>query len=117
MGRTSPETTHEAYIAAQIYMAERAMACTEYLSRGTQEKIVAVMDFENYSSSNSPPLLTLKEAVGILQSYYPDRLKTGIITEPAFWMRSLYNLIYPLMSIPTRDKIQMAYGEVCDYFL
>lgn len=113
MGRTSPETNHEAYVTAQLYVAERTMACTEFLSRGSQEKVVAVMDFENYSRSNAPPLLTLKEGISTLQSNYPERLKTAIITEPAFWMRGLYNLLYPLMSDDTRDKIQMAYGEVC----
>lgn len=112
-GRTSSETNHEAYVTAQIYLAERAMATTEFLSKGKEEKIIAVMDFYNYSSTNSPPLLTLKETLSLLQAYYPNRLQTGIITEPAFWMRTLYNLIYPIMSENTRDKVQMAFGEVC----
>ena len=42
----SPETNHDAFITAQTYLAERAMAATEYISRGKQEKITAVMDFE-----------------------------------------------------------------------
>ena len=112
MGRQSPETNHKAFLTAQLYVAERAIACSEFLSRGKQEKVLAVMDFENYSSSNAPPMLTLKESLTLFQSNYPERLKTAIITEPAFWMKGLYNLLYPLMSMDTREKIQMAYGEV-----
>lgn len=112
MGRQSPETNHTAFVIAQLYVAERAIACSEFLSKGTQENVLAVMDFEGYSSSNAPPMLTLKKSLGLMQSNYPERLKTAIITEPAFWMKGLYNLLYPLMSTDTREKIQMAYGEV-----
>ena len=112
MGRQSPETNHEAYVTTQLYIAERVIACSEFLSKGTQEKVLAVMDFEGYSSSNAPPMMTLKDAISLMQSNYPERLKTAMITEPPFWMKGLYNLLYPLMSTDTRDKIQMAYGEV-----
>lgn len=117
MGRQSPETNHEAFVTAQLYVAERAIACSEFLSRGKQEKVLAVMDFGNYSSSNAPPLLTMKESMSLMQSNYPERLKTAVITEPAFWMKGLYNLLYPLMSTDTREKIQMAYGAVGACFL
>lgn len=112
MKRTSPGTMREAFLTTQLYVVDRAIACTEYLSRGVNEQIVAVMDFDGYSSSTAPPLLTLKETVTCLQDIYPERLKTAIITEPTFWMRGLYNVLYPLMSDDTRGKIQMAYGEV-----
>ena len=112
MGRQSPETTPEAYQLVQFYVAERVLACTEFLSRGKQEKAVGVMDFDGYTSSNAPPLWTMKESISLLQTHDPERLKTAIITEPAFWMRASYNVIYPLMSEDTREKVKMAYGEV-----
>jgi len=113
LGRASPETCHASYVTTQLYVAERAMACTEWLSRGVQEKVVAVFDFESYSRANAPPLWTLKETVQLLQALYPERLQTAVITEPAFWMKAIYNLVYPLLGYDTRDKIQMAYGDVC----
>jgi len=112
MGRQSPETDHDAFVTTHLYVAERVIACSEFLSRGRQEKVVAVMDFDGYSSSNAPPIMTLKKSLELLQSNYPERLKTAVITEPAFWMKALYNVIYPIMSIDTREKIQMAYGKV-----
>lgn len=112
MDRVSPETNPEAYSLTQLYIAERAIACTEFLSKGKEDKVVAVMDYANYSSSNAPPLMTMKDAVTRLQTNYPERLKTAIITEPPFWMRGIYNLLYPLMSQDTYEKVQMAYGEV-----
>ena len=60
-------------------------------------------------------MLSLKESVGILQAHYPDRLKTGIVTEPAFWMKTLYNILWHVMSEQTREKVQLAYGEVCSF--
>ena len=112
MDRQSPETNQEAYALMQLYVAERGIACTEFLSKGTQEKVVAVMDYQNYSSSNAPPIMTMKDSLSRLQTNYPERLKTAIITEPPFWMRGIYNLLYPLLSEDTRQKVQMAYGEV-----
>ncbi|CAB9529346.1 CRAL TRIO domain protein [Seminavis robusta] len=111
MGRQSSETNQEGYITTMLYVAERAIAATEFHSRGTQEKVLGVMDFEGYSSSNAPPMWAIKESLSSLQNHYPERLKTAIITEPAFWMKATYNLLYPLMSEDTRDKVQMAYGE------
>jgi CRAL/TRIO domain len=110
-GRVSPETLHEAYENNHFYIAERAIATTEFLSRGKNEKILVIMDFEGYSSSNAPPLWTQKETIGLLIAHYPERLAAGIVSEPAFWMRAIYNVVYPLLSEDTCKKIQMLYGQ------
>jgi CRAL/TRIO domain len=110
-GRVSPETLHEAYENNHFYIAERAIATTEFLSRGQEEKVLVIMDFEGYSSSNAPSLWTQKETIGLLITHYPERLAAGIVSEPAFWMRAIYNVVCPLLSQETSQKIQMLYAE------
>jgi hypothetical protein len=105
------EDAQEAYLVTQLYTAERAVATTEYLSRGTCQKITVLFSFQNYDSSNSPPLASLKDSVAVLQSLYPERLQTLVILEPPFWMRATYNLLYPFLSYATRDKVQLASGS------
>ena len=100
----------DTYLVTQLYTAERAMATTEYVSRGANEKLTVLFSFQNYDSSNSPSLATMKESTGLLQSLYPERLQTLVILEPPFWMRGVYNLLYPFLSHVTRDKVQLASG-------
>ena len=108
----SNDADAEAYVMAQLYTAERAMAVTEYASHGAHEKVVAVFSFEDYSSSKSPPMPAMKESSTVLQRIYPERLKILIIYEPPFWMKALYTILYPFLSYATREKIQMKSGKV-----
>lgn len=111
MGRESSETDPQAYTLAQIYMAERALACTEVRTRGKQEKITVVFDFENYSSANSPPKTVILSTVKALQGNYPERLAKLIILDPPLWMRGVYALVYPFLATETRAKVVLTSGS------
>ncbi|KAL7578203.1 hypothetical protein ACA910_012631 [Epithemia clementina (nom. ined.)] len=110
--RTSPETEMESFLIAQIYIAERGCAATEYHTRGQKEQLIAVADYANYSSANAPPMLSLRESMSKLQRIYTERLSKMIMSEPPFWMRMLYNLLSPFLAEKTTKKIAMVSGDV-----
>ena len=109
--RTKADTNVEAYLVAQMYIAERATAATEFHSRGLHEKVVAIAEYKDYSSTNAPPMLSLREMIATLQQLYPERLFKMVMTDPPFWMRTLYNILYPLLAKKTTEKMVMTTGK------
>lgn len=105
--RTAGGVTEEEYLTTQIYIAERANACTEFVSRGRQETITAIFDFSSYDSSHSPPMKWQLSAIRTLQHLYPERLHKLVILEPPFWIRGLFRGIRPFLSGTTRHKIEL----------
>ena len=99
--------TEDEYLTSQLYVAERANACAEFVSKGLQEKMVAVFDFSTYQSGNSPPLKWQLSAIRTIQNLYPERLHMLILLEPPFWMRGVYRSIRPFLPTATQQKIQL----------
>jgi CRAL/TRIO domain len=96
----------EAFLLTQFYTVERAIAKSEF--EGNQEKSCAIFNFKNYSSRNSPSKTTLVTLIKVLQTCYPERLGILTVLEPPFWMRALFNIVWPFLSRATADKIQMS---------
>jgi hypothetical protein len=97
----------EHFIDSILYTVERAVACTEFQSRGRQDKIVAVMDSQG---STAPPMKACKVAVNILQQYYPGRLKNLIILNPPYMLLGIYKMIKPFMDPDTAAKFIVVKG-------
>lgn len=112
----SSETTEEAFMTAQVYITERAIAATEALSEGREEKVVAIADFRAYSRSNAPPWSALRTVVHLLQPNYPERLDHLIILDAPFFMRALFNLIHPFLRAATKEKLVMLADDVSVFF-
>jgi hypothetical protein len=112
--RTKTGTSEESYIMAQIYMAERTIAGTEFLSLGTQERSLAVYDYNNFESSNAPPFKMQAAAATLLQNLYPERLKILVMLEPHFWLRGVLKLMNPFLSASITERIKMASGVVSE---
>jgi hypothetical protein len=103
--RTRSETDKQGFALAMIYVAERAFACTEALSKGREEKIVAVLDYSDYVSAFAPSMEITKHAIMLLQKNYPERAKKIVILDPPFWMRSLFTIISYFLASETREKV------------
>lgn len=99
--------TEDEYLTSQLYVAERANACSEFVSLGLQEKMVAVFDFSSYQSGNAPPLQWQLSAIRTIQHLYPERLHKLILLEPPFWMRGVYLGIRSFLPKSTQQKIQL----------
>ena len=65
--RLDTGTTEEPYILSQIYMADRSIATTEFLSMGKEERSCAVYDYNGFESKNAPPFQAQVSAATRLQ--------------------------------------------------
>jgi len=99
------ETNPQAYLYANIYIAERGLAVNEFLSLGKQEKLLVIFNFRQYNSANSPPHHLHDIMTKMMSRTYPERLAKLILMEPSLWLRVGYKLVYPFLARDTRDKI------------
>mmetsp|Transcript_19082 Transcript_19082/g.47431 ORF Transcript_19082/g.47431 Transcript_19082/m.47431 type:complete len:319 (-) Transcript_19082:3261-4217(-) len=112
--RTSPGDTaddDEAFLLTQLYTAERAMATCEFTSRGKEETLTVVFNFQDYSRKNTPPSSVIIKLLQMIQRCYPERLQFLIIVNPPFWLRGVYNLAYPFLSQATVEKLSLPSGK------
>jgi len=100
----------EAYLLAQLFVAERAIAAAELLSMGKSEKLTAIFDFGAYNSSNSPPVKTMATTLKLLQDHYPERIGRALVLDAPFWMQAFFKILYPFLSEKTRKNISMVGG-------
>jgi hypothetical protein len=70
------DTNERGFLLANLYVAERLIAITEYHSRGAQEHIVVAFDFDGYESKYKPPTSVMRIFTTMLQRLYPERLET-----------------------------------------
>ena len=110
--RMKTGTTEKGYVLSQLYMAERSVAATEFLSEGREERSLAVFDFNGFESKNSPPFAMQISAATLVQKNYPERLQTLVLVSPAFWLRTLLNMITPMLSASITERIKHATGIV-----
>jgi hypothetical protein len=108
---SNPVGADEAFFLTQLYSAERAIAVSEFQRQHKEEKLCVIFNFKNYSSFNSPSKSTLVKLVKVLQNCYPERLGILTILEPPFWMRALFNIVWPFLSRATTEKIKVS-GDV-----
>lgn len=108
--RVKAGATEDSYILTQLYMAERSTAATEFCSLGTQERSVAIYDYNGFDSNNAPPFQMQLNAATLLQKTFPERLGLVVMVEPPFWLRGLFGMISPFLSSSITDKIKWASG-------
>merc|ERR1712174_129892 len=79
------------FIMTQFYVAERAMACAEYYSKGIgKQDIVIVFDFTNYNSEYAPSMNTIRLTGKVGQTIYVERMYKFIILQAPFWVSTLW---------------------------
>lgn len=108
---SNPKDADEAFLLTQLYTAERAIATSEFNTHGREEKLAVVFNCRDYNSSNSPATSTVITLTKVLQRSYPERLGIFVIVDPPFWMRALFNVVWPFMSKATTEKIKLASGK------
>jgi hypothetical protein len=110
--RRSAQHDQETFFIAHLYLIERAIATTEVLSEGREEKCLGIGDFGTYQSAYAPSRQALVALMDVLQRHYPERLQKMILLDPPFWMRSLYSILRVFLRSETREKIAMVSGMV-----
>ena len=117
MDRTHPETDHQSYFNSNIYMLERAIACTERKSNGAEHKIVVVLNYGNYVRANVPPIKFIKEFIGVMERNYPEVLAYLVLIDVPFYFRGIWYVIKPFIDVDTVKKIKFVTGEVSLFHL
>jgi hypothetical protein len=110
--RRSAQHDQDTFFIAHLYLLERAIATTEVLSEGREEKCLGMGDFGTYQSAYAPSRQALMALIDALQRYYPERLKQMILLDPPLWMRALYSILRVFLRSETREKIVMVSGMV-----
>lgn len=108
-GDTSWE--EEYYIKGNIYMMERALACTERKTNGKLTKVVVFYDYNGYATKNSPPPLLIKQLMSDFRDHWPEQLMHSFIVDSPFIFRAFWAIIKHFIDPITRAQVQFITGE------
>ena len=102
----------EYYIKGNIYMMERALACTERNTDGEKDKILVFYDYNGYSGlKNSPPPMLVKRLLTDLRDHWPERLQHTFIVDAPFAFRVFWSIIKHFIDPITKECVQFVTGE------
>eukprot|EP00586_Coscinodiscus_wailesii_P017651 CAMPEP_0172504338 /NCGR_PEP_ID=MMETSP1066-20121228/177756_1 /TAXON_ID=671091 /ORGANISM="Coscinodiscus wailesii, Strain CCMP2513" /LENGTH=314 /DNA_ID=CAMNT_0013280487 /DNA_START=62 /DNA_END=1006 /DNA_ORIENTATION=+ len=104
--RYDSNTDIDSFIDTHIYIAERAIACTESKTNGGLETICVVLDYADYSRGNLPPVKMVIHLVGVLQKHYPERLAYCALVGAPVMLRGLWRILKPFVDVDTRKKVK-----------
>mmetsp|Transcript_17950 Transcript_17950/g.24709 ORF Transcript_17950/g.24709 Transcript_17950/m.24709 type:complete len:283 (-) Transcript_17950:214-1062(-) len=100
------------FLRIHYYMLERALACTERASDGSQEKIVVLVDYNGYKGAiHDPPLKLTKKMIVALNEHYPERLFCVYLINAPLLFRTFWALIKPFLDPVTKKKFRFVTGD------
>ncbi|RKO85896.1 CRAL-TRIO domain-containing protein [Blyttiomyces helicus] len=70
------------------------------------EHLTLVIDYENMSMFNAPPLSISKRVLSIIGDHYPERLGVSFVINPSWYLWGFFKLIGPFLDPVTRAKIR-----------
>eukprot|EP00977_Amphora_coffeiformis_P008758 scaffold1984_cov162-Amphora_coffeaeformis.AAC.7 len=94
----------------------RAIACTKRKSKQIGkskqglEKIILIMDFTKFSMATTPRMSVSKHTLTILQSHYPERVKTIYCFNAPFMFEAFWAMVKPFVDPVTKQKIVFVSG-------
>jgi len=109
--RTKTDADEESYVNTSLYMTERAIACTEYASRGKHDQVIVIEDYANYYQSNFPAISLMKESLGIIERNYPDAFAQIFLLDVPFYFRGIWYVLKPFLNPATVHRVQFVTGE------
>lgn len=99
------------YLMGKIYTLERALAYTERVTEGREEKVNVVFDYQQYSSKKEPPLALVKDLMFCLRDHYPERLRFLCFIDAPFMFRAFWAVVRPFIDPVTKKKIRFISGR------
>lgn len=109
--RADTKWENEYFTKGNIYMLERALACTERKTDGEKDKVVVLYDYNGYALSNTPPPLLIKELLYNLRDHWPERLQAVYIVDSPFFFRAFWAIIKHFIDPITKELVQFITGE------
>lgn len=111
--RTDSATDQPGYFLGSVYLLERTLACTEFASLGTEEKMLTVCDYSKYSIKTVPKKADGKMVIQSMQDHYPERLQHyyiiwceggGVVIRAV--MKTVWSVVQLFLDPETKNKIQ-----------
>ncbi len=93
--------SEQAFVDSVIYTLERTLAITEFRTIGRQDELFCVLDTKGGSC---PPFKTLQAAVGVLQQFYPNRLKHCVVLNAPYILGGIWKMLKPFLDPTTASK-------------
>ena len=85
-----------------VYQIERAIACTE---KNGLEKMVIIMDFENWTMKKQTPMEVTKKTIHVLQECYVERMSKVYMTNAPLIFRTFWSIVKPFLDPVTKAKV------------
>jgi len=109
--RNDTSWDEEYFTKGNIYMFERALACTERQTNGGKDKVVIFYDYNGYGLKNSPPPLLLKHLMSEFRDHWPERLQHVFMVDTPFFFRAFWAIVKHFIDPITKDLVQFITGE------
>ncbi|KAL3788980.1 hypothetical protein HJC23_012685 [Cyclotella cryptica] len=109
--RADTSWEEEFYIKGNIYMLEKALACTERRTGGERDKVIVLYDYNSYSMKNTPPTMLVKRLLYNLRDHYPERLEHVFVVDAPFIFRAFWAMIKHFIDPITKGLVQFVSGE------
>lgn len=71
----------------------------------TLDEMVVILDFRGWSLRRNTPYRVVREGIGLLQDYYPERLGRVFLVNYPTSIRAAYTAISPIIDAGAREKI------------
>lgn len=101
----------EFYMKGNIYMIEKALACTERRTKGEKYKCVVLYDYSGYSYNNAPPIYLARRLLYALRDHWPGHLESVFVVDSPFIFRAFWEVIKHFIDPVTSKMVQFVTGE------
>lgn len=109
--RADTSWEEEFYIKGNIYMLEKALACTETRTGGKKDKVIVLYDYNSYAMKNTPPTMLVKRLLYNLRDHYPERLEQVFVVDAPFIFRAFWAVVKHFIDPITKGLVQFVSGE------
>ncbi|KAL7535347.1 hypothetical protein ACHAWF_005145 [Thalassiosira exigua] len=101
----------EPFIKGNIYMIERALACTERKTNGEEDKVVIFYNYEGYGRKNNGPPQLVNKVMSGFRDHWPERLHHVFMVDAPFIFLVFWAIIKHFIDPITKSLVQFITSE------
>lgn len=101
----------EWFLKESLYNFERAIAATERESKGAEQGIIVIGNYNGFQSKHSAPMALSHEFMDALRQNYPGRVKGVYLLNTPRSFLFFWSLVKPFIGTDTRKKINFVNSE------
>ncbi|KAL3780945.1 hypothetical protein ACHAWO_003985 [Cyclotella atomus] len=109
--RTETAWDEEFFIKGNIFMLEKALACTERRTDGSQNKVIVMYDYSGYGLANAPPTKLVGKLLMCLRDHFPEKLQNVFVVDAPFVFRAFWAIIKHFIDPITKELVCFISGE------